>query len=61
MTGVLACPALPGTGFPESASPTAEHLGLSFGDIDGDGDLDIIWATFTSTQGPFLFESQTVP
>jgi hypothetical protein len=61
MTGVLACPVLLGTGFPQSASPTAEHLGLSFGDIDGDGDLDIIWASFSSTEGPFLFESQVVP
>jgi hypothetical protein len=61
MAGVTACPSLPGTGFPESSSPTAEHLGLSFGDIDGDGDLDIIWGSFTSTSGPFLFENKAVP
>lgn len=61
MTGLPLCPSLPGTGFPENASATAEHLGMAFGDIDGDGDLDIIWGTFTSTSGPFLFESQAVP
>jgi hypothetical protein len=61
MAGVTACPSLPGVGFPQAQHTSSATLGLSFGDIDGDGDLDVIWGTFDSTAGPFLFENVAVP
>ncbi len=63
MTGVTPCPSLLGVGFPESTTGAigSLDLGMFFGDIDGDVDLDIIWASFASSSGPFLLESQSAP
>jgi hypothetical protein len=60
LTGAGLCP-ISGAGFPATNTPGGHELGAYFGDVDGDGDLDIIWGSFNSGTGPFLFKNNAVP